>query len=162
MPKCALKIDLHKVFDSLDWNFLVAALHKLGLPFRFIKWIFVCISTPRSSVKINWSLQGYFRGAKGVRQGCPLSPYLFTIAMNIFSYILDTKPINYKHHWKCKDLGLSHLFFADDVLLFSNGDQASIQHTMDSLEKFSSLSGLQPSITKSSVFFCNCEDNLVS
>lgn len=118
VPKCSVKLDLHKAFDSLSWDFLVAALTKFNFPRAFISWVYSYISITMYSVKINGVRQGYFGGAKGVRQGDPMSPYLFTIAMNILLSILDAKPTVYKHHWKFKELAISHLLFVDDVLLF--------------------------------------------
>lgn len=81
----------------------------------------------------------------------------FTMVMNIFSCILRSPPTNFKFHWCCKDLGLSHLVFADDVVLFSHGDKASISHIMNSLNKFSIISGLRPSLHKGTCFLNNCE-----
>ena len=116
--KCALKLDLHKAFDSVDWNFIISMLLKLKFPPLFVTWIKACITTTMFSVKVNGVISGYFKGAKGLRQGDPLSPYLFTIAMNALSTLLNDKPAGFKHHWRCKDLGITHLLFADDVLLF--------------------------------------------
>lgn len=63
--KCALKIDLHKAFDSLHWDFLMKAMRKLGFPHTFLSWIYEFISTPMYSVKINGALHGYFKVKKG-------------------------------------------------------------------------------------------------
>lgn len=91
-----------------------------------------------------------------------MSPYLFTIgAMHVFSCILNDSPPLFKFHWRCKELRLTHLFFADDVLLFSHGDVDSISHLMSSLERFGNLSGLTASINKSTSFFCNCEPETI-
>lgn len=155
--KCALKIDLHKAFDSLSWDFLINVLGQMNFPQRFVSWIRACITTPMYSVKINGELKGYFKGEKGLRQGDPMSPYLFAIAMNVLSCILSKIPSNFKYHSKCKDLKLNHLFFADDVLLFSNGDKQSVQYLMNSLDSFSAISGLRPNADKSTVFFGNCD-----
>lgn len=161
LPKCALKIDLHKAFDSVRWPFVIAVLHNMNFPRAFIRWVEECITTPMYSIRTNGALSGYFPGAKGLRQGDPMSPYLFALVMNVFSCILNNAPTDFKHHWRCKEMHLTHLFFADDVLLFSRGDRRSIQHIMDSLDLFSSLSGLKPSISKSTCFFNNCNPDLV-
>ncbi|XP_074301434.1 uncharacterized protein LOC141632823 [Silene latifolia] len=98
---------------------------------------------------------GHFKGAKGLRQGDPLSPLLFTVAMEYFSRIMafttDTMP--FKFHPMCGKLRLSHLMFADDLLLFSKGDIASIMVLLRSFSTFSQASGLQINATKTNAYF---------
>ena len=86
-------------------------------PLVFIGWIRDCITTTRFSISINGSLVGFFEGERGVRQGDPLSPYLFVIAMSVLSRMLDVA-VGYgvfSFHPKCKKLELTHLCFADDL-----------------------------------------------
>ncbi|XP_074346233.1 uncharacterized protein LOC141685005 [Apium graveolens] len=68
IPKCSIKIDLRKAFDSIDWSFIMAVLAKYNFPINFISWIEACITTTFYSVKINGALSGFFKGAKGLRQ----------------------------------------------------------------------------------------------
>ena len=135
------------------------------------KWLFLrdllsgflpALCLPCTQLKLMEVLNGYFKGSQGLRQGDPLSPYLFTIAMNVFSCLLDEKPANFKHHWKCKELGITHLLFADDVLLFMKGNKDSISHIMNDVHTFSSISGLHPSLHKSTVFFGNCNREVIN
>ncbi|XP_074337140.1 uncharacterized protein LOC141674313 [Apium graveolens] len=160
--RCALKIDLHKAFDTLNWDFIVTVLHKIHLPVEMISWIRGCICSPRYSVKLNGIIHGFFKGTVGIRQGDPLSPYLFSLSMNILSCLLTKTPVGYKHHWRCKDLNISHLFFADDVLLFARGCKDSVSHIMDNLAVFSIWSGLKPSVHKSTSFLCNCDSEFAA
>ena len=162
LPKCALKLDLHKAFDSIGWDFLIKALHHMQFPTQFVKWIQGCICSTYFSVKVNGAAMGHFQGAKGLRQGDPLSPYLFTLAMNVFSALLNKIPPSFKYHWKCKDLRLTHLFFADDVLMFTRGDKDSISHIMDTMRTFASISGLSANLLKSQCFFNNCDSALLT
>ncbi|XP_074360896.1 uncharacterized protein LOC141701135 [Apium graveolens] len=157
VPKCALKIDLHKAFDSIHWSFILAVLKKMKFPDIMIGWIRACICSTRFSVKLNGIIHGYFKGTKGLRQGDPMSPYIFALCMNILSCTLNNTPEGFKYHWRCKELRLTHLFFADDVLVFSRGSKQSVQHIMDSIKTFSGWSGLAPSINKSTSFLCNCD-----
>lgn len=91
-----------------------------------------------------------------------MSPYLFIIGMNILSCVLANTTAQFKYHWKSKNLKLTHLFFADDVILFSHGDKDSISYIMNSLTTFADLSGLVPSLHKSTVYFCNCDREMVT
>ncbi|KAL8119929.1 hypothetical protein AgCh_017161 [Apium graveolens] len=153
--RCALKIDLHKAFDSLQWNFVLASLDNMGFNSTFISWIKACICTPKFSMKLYGIVHGYFAGAQGIHQGDPMSPYLFTLYMNVLSCLLKPKPPNFKYHFKCKHMDITHLFFADDVLFFALANVDSVKHIIDNIALFSSMNGLTPSIHKSSSFICN-------
>jgi hypothetical protein len=75
-----LKIDLAKAFDRLEWSFITQSLHRLGFNSHFIKRIHTCISSSSLSILVNQQPTSYFYPQRGLRQGCPLSPYLFEIA----------------------------------------------------------------------------------
>lgn len=136
------QINLCKAFDTVQWHIFLAVIECMHFPSIFIRWVEARVCTPMYSVKVNGSLNGYFARAQGLRQGWPLSPYLFSLVMNIFSCILNDFPMSFKPHWRCKELRLTRLFYAGDVVLFSGGDKESITHIMTSLERFSTLSGL--------------------
>ncbi|KAH1065548.1 hypothetical protein J1N35_030535 [Gossypium stocksii] len=71
-PRCAMKIDLQKAYNFLNWDFIFATLEALGFPLLFIRWIGSCVTQPRYSISFNGGLVGYFKDAKGTRQGDPL------------------------------------------------------------------------------------------
>lgn len=99
---------------------------------------------------------GFFEGKRGLRQGDPLSPYLFTLVMEIFNLLLkkniENSP-NFKFHSRCKFQKITHLCFADDLLMFCHGDSGSARVIKNSLDCFKDLSGLSASMNKSLIFF---------
>ncbi|KAE8685740.1 Detected protein of confused Function [Hibiscus syriacus] len=128
-PRCAIKIDLQKAFDSVSWDFLLAVLDAMGLPDGFCGWIRACVATPRYSVSLNRSLVGYFKGARGVSQGDSLSPYLFVIIMNVLYSLLDAAAKN---------------------SIFRSLD--SVLGVVSTLEKFYELFGLRLNALKTELF----------
>ncbi|XP_038991036.1 uncharacterized protein LOC120114099 [Hibiscus syriacus] len=68
-PRCSLKIDIHKAFDSLHWGFVLVVVNAIGLPPTFIKWVEACFTGARYSISFNGSLIGYFKGPKAYDKG---------------------------------------------------------------------------------------------
>ena len=95
-PKCALKLDLHEAFDSVDWRFIISILLKFNFPILFVNWIKILyIYYYVFLLKWMGSFQVTSKALKDWGQGDPLSPYLFTIFMNALSILLDNKPSSF-------------------------------------------------------------------
>ncbi|GJW23351.1 putative reverse transcriptase domain, reverse transcriptase zinc-binding domain protein [Tanacetum coccineum] len=125
---------------------------------RMTGWIMECVTSTSFSISINGSLHGYFKGKKGLRQGDPISHYLFTLVMEVLTLMLrqkfsDSDSFTYHHH--CSDLNIINLCFADDLFLFAHGDVNSARVIMEALDEFKYASGLVPSLPKSTAYFCN-------
>ncbi|KAG5224356.1 RNA-directed DNA polymerase, eukaryota, Reverse transcriptase [Salix suchowensis] len=164
IPRCAIKVDLRKAFDTLNWNFIIQALGKVGIHPTVINWIRVCITTPSFTVNINGEDHGFFQASRGLRQGDPLSPYLFVLAMEGLNEILQAVTLDpaFTFHWRCKALRITHMSFADDLILFSRGDPSSVKILKSALDTFSKLSGLSINHNKSSVFAAGVSQDMQS
>ncbi|GJS44918.1 putative reverse transcriptase domain, reverse transcriptase zinc-binding domain protein [Tanacetum coccineum] len=122
------------------------------------KKIMVCVSGASYSISVNGNVHGWFKGKRGLRQGDPLSPYLFTLVMEILTLLLQRKVRNsdeFQYHHLCEQQRIINLCFADDLFLFARGHPSSVSVIMDALEEFKQVSGLVPSIPKSTAYFCN-------
>lgn len=119
-----MKIDISKAFDSVQWQFLLKTLEALGFPLMFIHWIWLCISSASFSVQVKGELADFFGSKRGLSQGCSLSPYLPVICMSVLSKTLDKAATQrmFVYHTLCHNLSLTHLCFADDLMVFNKGN----------------------------------------
>lgn len=162
-PKCTLKIDLRKAYDTISWSFLHDILMQLRFPTEFVGWIMACVTTPSYSLRINGETVGFFKGKRGLRQGDPMSPSLFVLCMEYLSRYLNrvttrNRRCGFNFHAKCEPLRISHLVFADDLMIFSRGDASSVQIICEGLEGFGDRSGLRANALKSNVILAGVEE----
>jgi hypothetical protein len=152
----ALKIDTEKAFDTLEWSFLLKVLRLHGFGSTWINWVSQCISTPSFSILINGSPFGYFKSSRGLRQGDPLSPFLFIIGADILSRLLQRAENlgtlqGIKISPRCPQI--SHLQFADDLLIFSKSNTTNATTILDCLVSYQSWSGQKINYSKSAIIF---------
>nr|XP_043612010.1 uncharacterized protein LOC122583697 [Erigeron canadensis] len=121
-----------------------------------VSWIMACVKSTKFFICLNGGIHGYFKGGRGLRQGDPISPYPFTLVMKVFNLIMCKnirESRDFGYHFGCKELKLSHLCFADDLLVFYKGNVESLNVIKSSLEEFAHVSGLTPNLWKSIIFF---------
>ena len=119
---------MNKAYDSIRWDFLIVMLQRMGFSQAWVHWITQCVTTVSYSVLINGSPTKPFILARGLRQGNPLSPYLFLLCANVLSCALLKQETT--KHLKGIKIGranqpLSHSLFADDLFLFFKNDKTS-------------------------------------
>ncbi|GJY69226.1 hypothetical protein Tco_0472208 [Tanacetum coccineum] len=156
--RCAFKIDIQKAYDTVDWRFLGVILKRFGFHPLMTKWIMACVSSTSFSIGVNGDVHGFFKGKRGLRQGDPLSPYIFTLVMEILMLILKKHvraSESFRYHKHCEESQLINVFFTDDLFIFARGDVDSARVIMESIEEFKQASGLVPSLPKSTAYFCN-------
>ncbi|CAM8968841.1 unnamed protein product [Rhodiola kirilowii] len=151
-----LKIDMSKAHDRISWRFILKVFTALGFSNQWMDLIYRNISNCWYSIIWKGSTYGYFKSNRGVRQGDPLFPSLFIIAMEYLSKLINAgmerrQLLPYKVEG-CKS-HVHHLIYADDLLLFSNGHINYVKNLIKALQHFCDLSGQQLNPAKSKIFF---------
>ncbi|GKC76205.1 putative reverse transcriptase domain, reverse transcriptase zinc-binding domain protein, partial [Tanacetum coccineum] len=138
-PRCAFKVDIQNAYDTVDWGFLKATLVGFGFHPRLIHWIMECVSTTSFLLSINGAIHGYFKGKRSLRQGDPISPYLFKLIMEVLTLILRRRgreSDSFCFHRYCDKLDIINLCFTDVLFLFAHGDANSAHVIIRALEEF--------------------------
>ncbi|GJY79650.1 RNA-directed DNA polymerase, eukaryota, reverse transcriptase zinc-binding domain protein [Tanacetum coccineum] len=139
-----------------DKEFLKKVLNGFKFHEKMVIWIMQCVTTVAFTLNVNGDRIRYFKGGRGLRQGDLISLYLFTLIMEIFSLILlreiDHGP-NLQYHFRCKDIKMSYVYFADDLFFTCHGDATSVGVIKKALDAFSACSGLVPNNSNSTAFF---------
>ncbi|KAM1043423.1 hypothetical protein ACFX2A_035485 [Malus domestica] len=120
----AVKLDISKAYDHVEWKFLEAVMHRLGFSDWWISMVMLCVTTVSYSFKLNGDPVGYVHLKRGIRQGNPLSPYLFVMCAKRLSALLTRAELDGDLQWiKVYHVAPSihHLFFANNSFLFTRG-----------------------------------------
>ncbi|KAL9667365.1 hypothetical protein QQ045_001720 [Rhodiola kirilowii] len=146
---------MSKAYDRVSWLFLLRMMQALGFDNKWCDLIYRLISNCWYSVLWDDSSFGHFKYNKGVRQGDPISPSLFLISMEFFSQLLKQRSNEghiFPYFVKVGALQVSHLLYADDMLVFTNGSKVSLTHLMELFNNFCAWPGQQLNDSKSSLF----------
>ena len=139
-------------------------MEKKGFGPLWRRWIRGCLSSVSFSVFVNGRPRGKFKGSRGLRQGDPLSPFLFTLVADVFSRLIDkAKVCNVIRGFSVgrDKVEVSHLQFADDTLLFMEADSSYFLNCLKILEVFRSISGLKVNLSKSILLGINTDVTLL-
>lgn len=152
----ALKIELSKAFDKIEWPYLITNLQNFYFLPHFIFLIQKGLITTKISIRYNQTKTTYFKPTRGLRQGGPFSPPIFIILIQGLTNIIE----QFVHvgHWKPiiinrKPLHISHLALADDILLFFQRTNDSVNAIWNVLHIFSTCSSQEVNAPKSKILF---------
>ena len=139
-----VKIDLEKAYDHLEWSFIRMVLIHFRFPENIIKLILSCVSTSSTSLLFNGSKLQPFSPSRGIRQGDPISPYLFLLCMEFFGARITKMCEDNK--WDMvraskNGPSFSHVLFANDILLFAKANTKNCNSIMEVLNNFCNLAG---------------------
>lgn len=156
------KVDIEKAYDSLNWGFLDSVMEQMNFPDRWRKWVSAILSASRASVLVNGSPTREFKCFRGLRQGDPLSPFLFVIAMEaLTSMMKQALDKGLFHGLKCGSDGplLSHFLYADDAIFVGEWSILNALNICRILRCFYLVSGLRINLSKCRVFGTEVEKN---
>ena len=136
----------------MEWDFIDHVLENKGFGSRWRKWIKGCLSSSNFSVMVNGRPRGIFNASRGIRQGDPLSPFIFVLVVDALNRLVV----------RARDVGLiegfeigrdrvklSHLQFADDTIFFLPKDESKLKNLVDILDIFGLALGLNINLYKS-------------
>ncbi|KAL9687729.1 hypothetical protein QQ045_032136 [Rhodiola kirilowii] len=161
----SLKLDMAKAFDKIEWDFLELMMKKLGFDADWVDRVLTYVHSARYCIRVNEDVSDFFYPSRGLRQGDPLSPYLFIMCTEWISYML-------KYY---AELGLiegiqisrrsppiSHLLFADDCLLFMRVHSSTVKAIKYVLQCYEIISGQTVNYGKSEIALSrNCPQHIV-
>ncbi|XP_058784657.1 uncharacterized protein LOC131659487 [Vicia villosa] len=153
----ALKLDISKAYDRIDRKYLEDILTTMGFCHKWVKWIMLCVGTMEYSVSVNGNMVGPIVPGRGLRQGDPLSPYLFILCVEgLTALIRKAENRGDIHGVKvCKNAPIiSHLLFADDCFLFFRANIAETTVMKDILATYEEATGQAINFLKSE-FYCS-------
>jgi hypothetical protein len=152
----ALKLDMSKAFDRVEWHFLESMMAKMGFERSWINLIMECCSTVKYKININGTLTDDILPGRGLRQGDPISPYLFLLCAEAFSCLLNSADIrgDLEGVKICPEApSFNHLLFADDSLILMKVTPESSTHLQHVLQLYEVCSGQVVNVDKSSIMF---------
>lgn len=164
----ALKLDMSKAYDRIEWGFLEAMLRNMGFSEKWVHLVLQCVTTVFYNIVHGENEMGPIVPSRGIRQGDPLSPYLFIICAEGLSALIrnyeEIKLVQGIKICRCAPV-ISHMFFAEDSYFYCKAEVGEARRVLELLEVYEKASGQKINNSKSSVFFqlqCNPVQSRVS
>lgn len=152
----AIKTDMSKAYDRVEWPFLEALLENMGFDHIFVRWIMSCMTTVSYTILLNGQTHSIIKPERGLRQGDPLSPFLFILCAEALVNVLNVAEKNGKLHGiklSKNRPAVHHLLFADDSLIMCRADVEESETILSCLKQYGEASGQEINKLKSSIIF---------
>ena len=152
----ALKLDISKACDQVEWHFLQSIMEKMGFPAGWIERVMSCVTTPSFSILMNGKPYGMIQPSRGIHQEDPISPYLFLLCAEGLTTLLKKAELEgrIKGVSICRGAPkITNLMFADDSLLFCQATRAEGETIAEILQTYERASGQSINLEKSSAYF---------
>ncbi|GAU37021.1 hypothetical protein TSUD_207270 [Trifolium subterraneum] len=162
--KCILfKVDFERAYDTINWSFLERMMIKMGFAEGWLKWMRTCICQSSMSVLVNGSSTKDFNVFKGLRQGDPLSPFLFLIvAEGLTGMVRRAVELGkFKGYKVSESIQFQILQFADDMILMGENSWDNLWTIKTVLRGFEMVSGLKINFNKSKLYGINVEEDFL-
>lgn len=152
-PRCLMKIDLKREYESLQWDFIVLLLYGLHFPKKMVAHIMTYVKPGTYSLCFNGEVHEFFHGGSRVREGDPMSPFLFVFAMEYLSRLLKIMSSNWVFHFTLNAKICRYVIWssADDLMLFCKADYAFTHSFTEVLNEFAVASTAHINKDKSQV-----------
>ncbi|XP_026443827.1 uncharacterized protein LOC113343973 [Papaver somniferum] len=150
-----LKLDISQAFDNVSWSFVMEVFRQYGFSEDWCSWILNILNSSRISILLNGSPEGYFKINRGLRQGDPLSPLIFVLIEDVLSRNITELFQNrdMTHMVRRNGIAPTHLFFADDIMIFCKGNMKSVTNLVKLLDMYQRASGQCVCREKSKIYF---------
>ncbi|CAM8914180.1 unnamed protein product [Rhodiola kirilowii] len=152
----SIKVDMSKAYDRVEWLFLERLLLKLGFADKWVSRVMLCVNSVSYQVKVNNKLSKVIKPERGLRQGDPLSPYLFLFCTELLNFKLQKALANriISGIQICRKAPIvTHLLFADDSIFFVRAEKEEINCLKNVLRQYEGVSGQRINFEKSEVCF---------
>jgi len=151
-----IKLDIAKAYDSMEWHFIENTLTAMGFLMKITNIIMQCIKSVTFSILINGQPTNYFQPKRGIRQGDPLSPYIFILCAEVLSSLIEkSQKEGYVHGISIATNApkISHLLYVDDSILFCSAKPEEAKVIMNILQIYQEASGQRINMEKSEMTF---------
>ncbi|KAL4340591.1 hypothetical protein GQ457_08G017500 [Hibiscus cannabinus] len=153
-----VKLDMEKAYDRVEWHFPKDVMGKMGFVARWIDLVMKCITSVSYCINVNGQVSEFFRPSRGLRQGDPLSPYLFLFCtQGLSALLLKEQSLGNIKGIRASQNGprITHLLYADDCLLFLKNSPREAYMMKDILSCYEYSLGHKMNVDKSYIYYSN-------